>query len=222
MKRAVFVILAFGFFTANLLAQGTVTFSAGANKLKYTTDGVTISPIPISNPATVPGLGQFTLDFMAAPLGTPLTTFPDGVPDFTSAWAETPEANLRIFPFAGGFGGLNVTLPASAGTPSEPVELAIVAWTGPATTWDDAISGDATSIAWSGSPLSTGALDWDQMTGNNMVPGITKTGADGFNGLVLTPIPDTSPTFLLGGLSAAGLILFRAATNRRKEEQLVK
>ena len=223
MKTPIITTILLSFCTAQLFAQSAITFTAGGQeRVQYTTDGINLIPVPASqpvpSPSVVPDLGQITLDFMAAPLGTPLTTFASGVPDFTAAWSETTFPNISVAPIPGAVSGLNVRLPASDGPAGGQVEFSIVAWTGTATTWNQALLGGATSIAWTGSALSGGALDWAQITGPIATPAIVAKGSGAFKGLALESVPDAAPTLLLGIFSAAGLLLFRTMANRRGTE----
>jgi len=68
-------------------------------------------------------------------------------------------------------------------------------------------------FGWTGSTLSGGALSWLNGTGSPAgspptTPVNLTTGANGYNGLVLTVVPEPT-SFALLGLGAAALLVFR-------------
>ena len=93
------------------------------------------------------------------------------------------------------------------------MEVMVVGWTGNFADWNSAFTAGTGLLAWTGSTVSGGALAWSNGTGNpNGSPPTTPValtfGTTGYNGLVLTGVPEPS-TFALAGLGAAALMIFR-------------
>jgi hypothetical protein len=194
---------------ASVFAQGTLSFkTTAADLIKFSTDGITATSVSAGNPATAGSFGAVTIEVWSAPSGTTLTTGTvDGLlqPIFTGAWAEaavTPTQALA----AGTYAPITVTL--ANGGAGNNVQLEIIGFTGTA--------GDPTSFGFSGETFdgsTLGTLGFTQGTGNPggspaTTPGTLATGASGFQGLVLQPIPEPT-TMALGGLGAAALLMFR-------------
>jgi len=200
------------------IAQGTFGFVASSTtgKISYSLDGSTIAAsAPTGNPSQIPlpggGTGALTVAFYTAPNGTVLT-LAGGDPNFTTAWTEAALVIHQITPQAGLISTTTVTASANSGAAGGNVELEVVGWTGTATSFAAAIASGG-DIGFSGSALSGGSLGWSQATGNATItpattPGSLATGAGGYAGLVLAPVPEPT-TIALGGLGAAALLMFR-------------
>lgn len=207
MKKILVTTLVASALAVSAFAQGTVTFSAAKGTLTYTLDnGLTKTAIPTTG--QVPGFGQFNLALYAAPKGTALNVV-GGVPDLTG-WTIASPVLKSIGPFAGMMANQVVTIPASlsGAEGGNTVQLEVVAWTGDLATFPTANTTGL--IGFAGSTFSGGAAGWNQATGTVNPPStvFVTTGASGFNGLVLAPIPEPS-TFALAGLGAAALLIFR-------------
>jgi hypothetical protein len=209
---------------AGALAQGQFQWTANAANgfVQWSTDKATATSLPTGNPSLLPAAAgapytgeALHLDFYAAPLGTVLT-LANGLPSFTTAWTDVGVNLAQITPTAGKQ-NVTVNLPGNF-TAGADVQLEVVGWTGTATSWAaEAAAPGGTLLGYSGesfngSPL--GALSWDQPTGNPNatptpgLPGALTTGASGYEGLVLEPVPEPA-TIALGGLGAAALLFFR-------------
>jgi hypothetical protein len=217
MKKTILTVLATTAAVAGALAQGQVAWAptaANGGLIAYSTDKATSTGFPVGNPSTIATYGALNVDFFVAPLGTALA-LSGGLPNFTTAWSDAAVDFSQIKISAGRQSyTLNVPVQFTAGN---DVQLEVVGWTGTATSWAAAAAGGATLIGYSGETFNgstLGALSWDQPTGNpnaTPTPGLPAnitTGASGFEGLVLEPVPEPA-TIALGGLGAAALLFFR-------------
>jgi len=210
MKKTLLITLATMGLAMGAFAQGQISFQAtSANGfVQYSTDGVTVANYPIG---TLAGYGNATVAFFTAPNGTVLT-LNGGTPDFTACTANTLTATIATG--AGKTSAKTITVANAANNVN--VEMEVVAWAGTATSWAQAVAGGATLLGWSGKVFNStqsGSLGWSQPTGDPGAaipnpPAGTVTGAGGYSGLILTPVPEPS-TIALGGLGAAALLLFR-------------
>jgi hypothetical protein len=212
MKKILVTTLAVCALVAGAMAQGQITFSASGTAdpgaLFYTMDGKLTSKVKIPAGGLIPGVGQVNIALYGAAVGTTLSLTPAGFPDL-SAWKIGSPILQAVGPAAGGMTGKIVTMDASLGAAGGNVQLEVVAWTGAATSWADAIANPGANLfAWSGDKLSGGALGWTSGSGSATTPFVIGKGPGAFNGLVLAPIPEPS-TFALAGLGAAALLIFR-------------
>jgi len=204
MKKTILTLTLAGATAGSAMAQGVVTFIASgsarpiqfsltqqaAGDTKVTANGV--------NPAQVSTFGNLNVAFFSTTAGTVLTLDGNNLPNFSvGGWTQASLIIQTISPTAGNIAGTGVTL----GTATSPVQFEVVGWTGTATTWAqaeaNALAGTAL-IGFSGSALSGGSLSWSQTSGVSPAPaGPLVTGASGFNGLVLTTVPEPS-TIALG------------------------
>jgi len=198
-------------------AQGTINWlvsSSSGGAIAYSLDGATQTSVPTGNPAQVPGYGSLNVDFFFAPAGTALTPGPTG-PAFTTAWTEgtTILHQISVQP---GRESTTVTTPGNFAGGAN-VQMEVVGWTGTATSWAAELAAPGgTLLGWTGETFNAsalGALSWTQATGapNASPPGTPAaltTGASGYAGLVLEPVPEPA-TIALGGLGAAALLMFR-------------
>ena len=215
MKKKSLTTAALSFVTVHAFAQGQILFSASpANGLiQFSTDGVNAIAYPA---AGIPTFGVANVGFFVAPNATVLTLLPNGLPNFTiNGWTAVgtvlPVGN---HPSGDGTAFVNgLVLPSlPGGTTSSPVELEIVAWTGTATTWAAAVASSSTELlGFSGDTFNgatEGHLGWSQGTSSSVPATLVVTGPGGFSGITVKRTPEPS-TFVLGGLGAAMLMLFR-------------
>jgi hypothetical protein len=170
--------------------QGTASFAASPGKIKYTTDGTTLTSVAVGRPAQIPGYGALNIAVYTAPAGTTLTLV-GGVPSFDSSWSISSNILGQIAPLAGAMPASNFTLNPASGPAGSSVQLIVVGWTGTYTDFASAAVSGSALVGWSGSALSGGALSWLQGTGNPWAnPPVTPppmvTGTGGFNRLVLS------------------------------------
>jgi hypothetical protein len=92
----------------------------------------------------------------------------------------------------------------------------VLGWTGAYGDWNSAFAANMANpgsllLGWTGSTLSGGALDWDNLVSTPPeVPFLLTQGSYGYNGLVLEVVAVPEPSiFALAGLGAAALLLFR-------------
>ncbi len=207
MKKTLLSLVFASAAAGSVMAQGQVTFVAGgSHSITLTSDDVTFTKVPVGSPAQISNIGIMNIAAYSAPDGTVLTLFPNGLPDL-SAWQLASPIIHSINALPGNVAGINLTMANSVA--GNNVELEIVGWSGPATTFNQAISSGALAIGWSGSFLSGGALGWSQPTGTAISPAIIVIGPGGFNGLVLARDSPEPSTIALGGLGAVVLFLFR-------------
>lgn len=212
MKKLLLTSLISGVLAGGVFAQGTVNLALQTTRTaRWTTDLSSLTAIPVGNPAQVGTYGQLNIAVYYAADGT-ASPFTAGIPAlFPAAWTESANVLHQITTSAGWTPSTTFTLANAAG--SSTVELMVVGWTGGFADWNSALAAGTGLLGWSGSTLSTGALAWSNGTGapNASPPVIATaitTGALGYNGLVLTPVPEPS-TFALAGLGAAALLIFR-------------
>jgi len=222
MKKNLLIAALVGGLAASSFAQGVVTLSASsAHGVFYTTDGVTLVKTPASPTASVPGFGNVHVAIYSASNGTALPTsgsnpFLGAIPAFNASWFIQADAPLTAI---GGSPGqiasttINLANSNPPGGPNSVQQLEVVAWTGNFTSFTAALAGATatTMLGWQGSLLIPGgsAFTLSFATGDGVTSSpIVTTGAAGFNGLVLAPVPEPG-TMLLGGLGAAALLLFR-------------
>jgi len=215
MKKTLVTALATVGLAAGAFAQGQFSFQAtSANGLvSYSTDKATSQLVPTTG---IPGgLGSVSVGFYTAPNGTVLSlNNQTGLPDFTGWTFNTLIANIATG--AGKTAGKTITVAGAAN--SVNIEVEAVAWNGAATSWSQAVGTitSTTLLGWSGmvfNGTAVGALGWSQPTGDPTAaipapPAGLATGAGGYSGLVLTPVPEPT-TIALGGLRAATQLLFR-------------
>jgi hypothetical protein len=167
--------------------------------------------IPVGNPAQVGTYGQLNLAVYYAAVNTP-SPFTAGTASLLpSAWTESAGITHQISPIPGNTLAATFTLANATGAAN--TEVMVVGWTGAFTDWNSAFTAGTGLLGWTGSTLSTGALHWSNGTGApNGSPPVTPValtyGAGGFNGLVLTPVPEPA-SFALAGLGLASLLIFR-------------
>lgn len=217
MKKTLLITLASMGLTAGAFAQGSVAFTANAANglVTYSTDNATTAPVPTGGIGGAFGSGH--ISFFTAPNGTVLTLGLNGLPNFTG-WTEAQ--TLNILTGSGKSQPTTVVGQTTDGAPGANIEFEVVGWNGTATTWAQAVGniGATSLVAWSGrvfpgSGQTVGQLSWSQPTGNPTTTppgtaGTLVTGAAGYAGLVLAPVPEPS-TIALGGLGAAALLMFR-------------
>jgi len=203
--------------TSSVFSQGIVPFVASATSspprpIQFTLTGQAAgdTKAPAGSPSQISTFGSLTVAFFSTTAGTALTLDANNLPNFTTGgWVISPTEFHNIVPAAGDIPTSNVTM--GAGNAGVDVQFEIVGWTGTATTFAqaeaNALAGNAL-IGFTGSVLSGGALGWDQPTGTLSSPVNLVTGAGGYAGLVLAPVPEPS-TIALGGLAAAALLAFR-------------
>ena len=219
MKKILVTTLVACALVSSALAQGLITFSATGTSttdwvpgmIGYKAPGVataTLVPASVAGAAAQVGTyGNLNIALYGAPVGTALT-LKNGVPDLTNWKIASPI--LQVLAAKGYMTSKSVTMDANLGAPGTQVQLAVVAWTGSATTFGAAASDPKNLLAWSGDANSGGALTWANGT-QGLPPSLPVPivkGASAFNGLVLAPVPEPS-TFALAGLGAAALLIFR-------------
>jgi len=222
MKKLLITTLMVGALVGSVFAQGTVSLPLGSTyKADYSPNGVTITAVPVGNPAQVSTYGNLNIQVYyaanntAAPFGSAFST----ASLMPSAWSESSTSPIQqILGLAGITPSTTFTLPNATGGAN--AEVMVVGWTGTYTDWDDAYNAWKASpttvlLGWTGEALSGGALAWSNGTGAPNAspptfPVALTTGATGYNGLVLTTtiVPEPS-TFALAGLGAAALLIFR-------------
>jgi len=216
MKKIILTTLITGAAAASVFAQGTVSFKNGVGTpFKGSPDGVTSAVLTkgVGTPApAVNGIfGNVTVDIFSAVTGTSLSTELGGAQDATSVIAaltgpSTPwslsATQLGTTAYLGSGVWTTTTITLAANTSATtPVELEVIAFTGTLQS--------PTSFGFAGSTFSGGSEGWVQGTGGGIAqPVAIVTGAGGFNGLTLEPVPEPT-TMALGGLGAAALLLFR-------------
>jgi len=178
-------------------AQGTVTFANGGTTL------IQNEPSGPSSIVSAPvGGATLQLYYLPATANPTALSIVGGAFVNTSGW-ELLGATAGIAPLAGRFnGGTRTTGSDVAGGAS--VWLEVVGWTGTSSSITAALAANA-DVGISG--------DWKQATGNpSSVPPGNPVGfplnSTGFNGLVLTPVPEPA-TLALGGLGAAAMFFLR-------------
>ena len=205
MKKIILAVFALVFTAGHLLAQGQFTFQANAANglIQYSTDDSAIALYPL-NPG-LPLRGNAHVGFYTAPNGTLLTLGVGGMPDFTGWTANTLVLNVGTGP--GKTPGAIVTIPFAANNVN--VELEVVAWSGTATSWSQAVGNlsPTSLLTWSGKVFPgtgnpSGAFGWSQPTGDPTlpipnIPAILVTGPSGYNGLILA-VPEPSALALIG------------------------
>jgi hypothetical protein len=214
MKKLLTTALVVGALAGSVFAQGTVSLGLqNVHLAQYTTDGTTIIPIPVGNPAQVGSYGNLNIQVYWAPAGTPAPFTAGGDSLIPAPWtaATTASGTLQqITTIAGWTPATTFTLPGA--TAGANAELMVVGWTGNFADWNSAFAAGTSLMGWTGSALSGGALAWSNPTGGaGSPPGLPAAitiGAAGYNGLVLTGVPEPS-TFALAGLGAAALMIFR-------------
>jgi hypothetical protein len=223
MQRILFTCLALVTIATNVFATsppGEVTFAAGTgetgtvNEITYSTDGITTTAYPVS--PGLPSYGAGNIGFYTAAAGT-ILDLAAGLPDFT-AWTPlniTPVA-VGSGPTGAGSGFATLSLPIPAGN---NIELEVVAWSGAYTSWSAAVASGTALIGFSGETFNgsrIGALGWSQPTtdGVSNPPANLVTGQNGFEGIVMTPIPEPS-IYALAGLAAGALLLCRRLSHRK-------
>jgi len=223
MKKLLITTLMVGALVGSVFAQGTVSLPLGSvYKAEYSPDGVTITPVPVGNPAQVSTYGNLNIQVYYAPVGTaaPFGSAFSTASMMPSAWtASTTSPLQQVLGLAGITPSTTFTLQNATGGANS--EVMVVGWTGTYANWDAAYTAWQASpttvlLGWTGEALSGGALAWSNGTGNPggsppTTPVALATGAAGYNGLILTTttiIPEPS-TFALAGLGAAALLIFR-------------
>jgi hypothetical protein len=218
MKKTILTTLLTSAMAASLFAQGTVGYKpSGSVTIKFSTDGLTtLTPTKdTSSPANgvASSFGPITIDVFSAPSGTSLAgdaSEPLLVAALTGAgtpWAVS-STTINAAGYIGGGEWNPATVTLANGTAGANVELEVIAFTGSLTA--PSMFG-FTGETFNGTQL--GALGWVNGTGNPdgappTLPTTFVTGAGGFDGLVLTSIPEPT-TMALGGLGAAALLMFR-------------
>jgi len=219
MKKILLTTLASTAVAAGALAQGQIGWLAGASTLiQASADKTTAISVPTGTSTAIVinsvNYGGLNLDFFvnSNPNATLSLTGPGGTPDFTG-WTDLGVDLNKITPTAGKMSTTVLNLPASGTsgtfTPGNDVRFEVVGWTGTATSWTAALANlsPTTLIGFGGETFNgtqLGSLGWDQPTGNpNKQPApdpaaAVPTGAAGFGGLVLEPVPEPT-TIALGG-----------------------
>ena len=199
----------------SVFAQGTVSIPLSLSyEAQYSLDwGSTIIPIPVGNPAVIPGYGQINIQVYSAPVGTASPFSADNAGLIPAPWIASSTTPLHQIIGAPGLTPLTTfSLTGVAGGAN--AEVMVVGWTGSSADWNTAWAAGNALYAWTGSQSSGGALAWVNGTGNPggsppSPPVALVTGAAGYNGLhIYFAIPEPS-TFALAGLGAAMLMIFR-------------
>jgi len=214
MKKLLVTSLISGVLAGSVFAQGTVNLALQTTRTaRYTTDGLLADAIaiPVGNPAIIGTYGQLNITAYYASAGTASPFTASAASLIPVGWTESANFLSAITTAAGWTPSTTFTLANAAG--SSTVELMFVGWSGTFSDWNSAFAAGTGLVGWTGSALSTGALAWSNGTGapNASPPVIATavlTGAAGYNGLVLAPIPEPS-TIALAGLGAAALLIFR-------------
>jgi|ERR1051325_4118965 hypothetical protein len=203
MKKLV-LIAGVALTAAGVFAQGTIGFGNDGTTLVSTNNG---SASGIAVGGTSP---RVVLYYSSAATPPPINTA--NLADLTGWSLASPTTAVSVgVPVGGRFA--NATRTADNVSPGGQVWLMVRGWTGGFADWGAALA------AAGGNPnvlLGTTTVAWQQATGNpTSTPAGTPVnmtlGANGFNGLVLQPVgvvPEPS-TFVLAGLGAASLLLFR-------------
>jgi hypothetical protein len=211
MKRTLFAAVVAVAVAGSAMAQGIVTFTAsGVNRpVSYSLDSSATNKVkfPVGSPSTIPGFGQLNVTLYAASAGTPLLANTDGSPNL-AGWFIADTVVHTINSIDGQINATPFAMNAALGAPGTPVQLTVVGWTGSFTDFQSAYAAGTALVGWTGSLLSTGQRSWLNNTGTSQTPAVAVTGVNGYNGLVLTPVPEPA-TIALGGLGIAALLLFR-------------
>ena len=223
LRFALFPLLALSalWLRPSACAQGLVNLGPQTSYLaQYSLDGITITPIPVGNPAHVGTYGALNIQVYSAAVGTaaPFTATTTSL--MPAAWTASSTSPLQQIIANAGWTPLTMfALPTAI--PGANVEVMVAGWTGTYTDWNSAYMAwqanpQGVLLGWTGEALSGGALEWVNGTGYDdggvpKPPVALITGASGYNGLVLCPVPEPS-TFALAGLGAVMLMLF----HRRK------
>lgn len=211
MKKLLVTTLITGAFAASVLAQGTVFLPLQTTRyIQYTTNGSTLVQFPTGSPSTVGTYGSLNVATYFATAGTasPFTATAGSL--IPSAWTQSTELLNNLY---GPGVNLGKTFTFATGTGGANDQVFVVGWTGAFANWNSAWTAGTGLLGWTGSTLSGGALSWLNGTGNpagsppTSAIGLT-VGAGGYNGLVLTPVPEPT-SFALLGLGAAALLAFR-------------
>jgi hypothetical protein len=196
MKK-ILLTTALGLIAASGFAQGTFTFANTATTL------VTTNTSQGTGAANSAMASRVTLWYSSA-ASSPVAPSVGNNWDFTG-WSQTtlttPDAVGT--PQAGRFSGGGQTTDTVPGGNS--AWLFVSGWASPVgtvyTTFQEALNG--------GGLVGVSSI-WSQVMGSPppALPTVMATGAGGFTGLVLAPVPEPS-TFVLAGLGAAALMIFR-------------
>jgi hypothetical protein len=214
MNKTLLTTILAGAFATSALAQGQFTFSTPTGGfIKFTTDGIAADAGNVSavnGQPTISGFGNLNIAVFSDTAGTTLGLNPNGTPNLTGWTQDTfggTSTFVKIFPSAGGVSPVTIVTGSSASS----VEVEVVGWTGTATSFANALTGNGL-VGWAGSTLSGGTLGYLQTIAvpPSPTPGTTTVANGGFNGLTLGPATIPEPTTIaLGGLGAAALCLFR-------------
>lgn len=212
MKKVLVTTLITTALAVSVLAQGTVSLplSSSSRYIQYTTDGTTLVKFPSGSPATAGTWGSLNIAVYYASAGTASPLAADRLGPMPSAWKQSANVLKNLYG-AGVNLATTFTLQSAAGASSQ--QVLVVGWTGSFADWNTAFAAGTGLMGYTGSTLSGGALSWANGTGDpNGTPPSTPvalvTGAAGYNGLVLTVVPEPS-LFALAGLGLSSLLIFR-------------
>jgi len=147
--------------------------------------------------------------YASAGTASPLT--PASLEPIPSNWKQSLNVAKPTLYAAGLNPATTFTLQDATGGAS--AQVFVVGWTGNFADYNSALAAATGLVGFTGSTLSTGALSWSNGTGNPLgtpptTPIALVVGTAGYNGLVLTAIPE--PTmFALAGLGLSTLLIFR-------------
>jgi hypothetical protein len=211
MKKTLITSILAVALAGSAFAQGTVTFVASGSlrPISYSDTGSASNAVKfaVGAPAVHPTQGQLNIAAYAASQGTVLgTTGFDNHPNLVG-WVLAAPIIHNITAIPGNVVGTTMTMDASLGAPGTTVQITVVGWTGAFASFDAAYQAGA-YVGWTGNALNGGSLSWTQLTGTSTTAQVMITGAGGFNGLTLAPVPEPG-TIALGGLGVAALLLFR-------------
>jgi len=212
MKKVIITTLITTALAVSVLAQGTVSLplSSSSRYIQYTSDGTTLAKFPSGSPATAGTWGSLNVAVYYASAGTASPFAADTLSPIPTAWKQS--ANLLRNLYGAGVNlGTTFTLADNAGGAN--AQVFVVGWTGNFADWNTALAAGTGLMGFTGSTLSGGALSWLNGTGNPQAsppttPVALVTGAAGYNGLVLTAVPEPS-LFALAGLGLSSLLIFR-------------
>jgi hypothetical protein len=197
---------ALGLLAASGFAQGTITFANDAATLVTTND--LAAGGAHTGAATSANGTRVVLYYSTAAVAPAINT--GNLTDLTGWTLSSPSTpDIAGTPLAGRFSGGTQTTDSSGG--GATVWVMVRGWTGGFADWATAYAAanqpgssifiGTTKVAFqtpTGAPFGTPPTAAVPMT----------LGPSGFNGLVLTPVPEPS-TFVLAGLGAAALMIFR-------------
>lgn len=212
MKKVIVTTLITTALAVSVLAQGTVSLPLQTTRyIQYTTDGTTLTKFPSGAPSTAGTWGSLNVAVYYASAGTASPFIdPAALVPIPTAWKQSANVLRNLY---GAGVNLATTFTLADATGGANAQVLVVGWTGNFANWNEALAAGTGLAGFTGSTLSGGALSWANGTGApNGSPPTTPValvvGTGGYNGLVLTAVPEPS-LFALAGLGLSSLLIFR-------------